>query len=170
MKRYIRSSDKYDMEPWKDPHLEYVSNVNGYQVYRKIVDGRGKWFAHYQDDPIEYMFPITYDQARGFADLPARSPVEKLGRHLGKQLLPVNSSTVLNEDEFEYLIAKIQNELETIFPDYDVDDINWDRNRIGFGLYDDHGNEYGHYIFSYRPDYDDGPEEQLDNWLDANFG
>ena len=88
MKRMIRSSSQYDTQPWKDPELEYVGNVNGYQVYRKIVDGRGKWFAHYQDDPAETMFPITYDQARGFEDMPARSDVEQLGRDLGKQLLP----------------------------------------------------------------------------------
>lgn len=82
----------------------------------------------------------------------------------------IRSTTVLNEDEFDYLISKIQNKLEKIFPDYDVDDINWDINRIGFGLYDAKGNEHGHYIFTYRPDYDDGPEEQLDEWLDDNFG
>lgn len=82
----------------------------------------------------------------------------------------IRSTTVLNEDEFDYLISKIQNELEKIFPDYDVDDINWDRNRIGFGLYDENGKEHGHYVYTYRPDYDGGPEEQLDEWLDDNFG
>ena len=88
MTRMIRSSSQYDTQSWKDPGLEYVGNVNGYQVYRKIVNGRGKWFAHYQDDPAETIFPITYDQARGFEDMPARSDVEQLGRDLGKELLP----------------------------------------------------------------------------------
>ena len=88
MKRMIVSSNTYDKQPWKDPRLEYISNVNGYQVYRKLENGRGKWFAHYQDDPIETMFPITYDQARGFEDMPARSSTEKLSRDLGRMLLP----------------------------------------------------------------------------------
>ena len=169
MKRMIRSSSQYDKQPWKDPGLEYVSNVNGYQVYRKIVDGKGKWFAHYQDDPIETMFPITYDQARGLEDMPARSFVEQLSRDLGRDLLPVNSSSGLNEEERDYLESKMIDFLTQKFPDYDVDDINRQGNRIGFGLYDEFGNDHGHYIWAYDPDGDDGPEEQLDWWLEDNF-
>ncbi len=169
MKRMIRSSSQYDKQPWKDPELEYVGNVNGYQVYRKIEDGRGKWFAHHQDDPVDYMFPITYDQARGFDPLPARSTVEELGRDLGKKLLPTNSSTALNEDEQEYLISKIYTELGEQLPEYDIDDVNRQGNRIGFGLYDDKGNDCGHYTFIYDPSDDDGPEEQLDRWIENTF-
>ncbi len=163
MKRWIKASSQYNTQ------LEYVGNVNGYQVYRKIVDGRGKWFAHHQDDPMKTMFPITYDQARGFEDMPARSSTEQLSRDLGRDLLPVRSSSSLNEDEREYLVAKICSRMEKLFPEYDVDDINRQGNRIGFGLYDDHGNEYGHYVFTYRPDYEDGPEEQLDDWIEDKF-
>ena len=38
MKRMIVSSNTYDKQPWRDPRLEYISNVNGYQVYRKVID------------------------------------------------------------------------------------------------------------------------------------
>ena len=82
----------------------------------------------------------------------------------------IRSTTTLNEDEQEYLIAKILKVLGKRFPDYDVDDVNRQGNRIGFGLYDAYGGEHGHYVFVYRPDYDGGPEEQLDEWLDDTFG
>ena len=87
MKKWIHSSQE-PIAPWKDPELEYVCNTDGFQCYRKIVNGRGKWFAHNQDEPIETMFPITYDQARGFEPMPNESSIRRLQRELGKLLLP----------------------------------------------------------------------------------
>lgn len=87
MKKWIHAAHE-TIAPWNDPEVKYVCNTNGYQCYRKIVDGRGKWFAHEQDAPIETMVPITYDQARGFEPMPNESEIRKLQRDLGKMLLP----------------------------------------------------------------------------------
>ena len=78
----------------------------------------------------------------------------------------IRAASGLNEDERDYLEAKLISEVQKMFPEYDVDDINRQGNRIGFGLYTDRGEEVNHYIWTYRPDFEDGPEEQLDEWLD----
>ena len=87
MKKWIHAAHE-TIAPWNDPEVKYVCNTNGYQCYRKIVDGRGKWFAHEQDAPIETMVPITYNQARGFEPMPNEPEIRKLQRDLGKMLLP----------------------------------------------------------------------------------
>ena len=85
MKRWIHASN--EATDIVDTDLEYVCNRDGYQCYRKIVDGKGKWFAHHQDSPIETMFPITYDQALGWEDMPDESSIRKLQRKLSEKLL-----------------------------------------------------------------------------------
>lgn len=72
----------------------------------------------------------------------------------------------LNEEERDYLEAKIVEEVQKLYPDYDIDDIRRQGNRIRFGVYDDHGNLIAEHEWQYRPDFEDGPEEQLDDWLD----
>ena len=71
---------------------DYVSNVDGYSVYRKVVDQpngskKGVWVAQDQDEKNP-PFSITYDQARGFDPINDTSGVKKLGKQLGKKLLP----------------------------------------------------------------------------------
>lgn len=65
---------------------EYISNVNGYQVYRKIENGKGVWAAHDQEGKNP-PFPISYEQARGYEPI-ITNPTEKLRSDLGKMLLP----------------------------------------------------------------------------------
>lgn len=64
---------------------QYISNQHGYQLYRKIVDGKGQWVAQDQDC-LEPPFPITYQQALGYEPI-IRSDIEKLRYDLGKKLL-----------------------------------------------------------------------------------
>lgn len=86
--------------------LKYISNVNGYSTYRKIENGKGIWFAKRQDDPDDKMFPITYDQARGFKEMPDEKEIEKLRRKMGDILLPKDESKNITESsssEYYYL-------------------------------------------------------------------
>lgn len=69
---------------------EYVSNVDGYSTFRKIVpdgDGgiKGIWAARHQDGGEA--FEISYAQARGFEPID-NSPIKRLARELGELLLP----------------------------------------------------------------------------------
>jgi len=61
--------------------FERVTGRNGYDFYRKLVDGKGKWYA-VKDGEV---MPITYDQARGFEPLNSE---ESMSMMLGKKLLP----------------------------------------------------------------------------------
>lgn len=69
---------------------EYISNVDGYSTFRKIVpDGnggiKGIWAARHQDGGEA--FEISYEQARGFEPI-EDSPIKRLSRQLGEMLLP----------------------------------------------------------------------------------
>ena len=48
----------------KDDYI-FIDSRNGYSIGRAIVDGRGKWIA----EKNGVRFPITYDQARGYAPI-----------------------------------------------------------------------------------------------------
>lgn len=61
--------------------FEYVSSRRGYNIYRKIVDGKGKWKA--EKDGID--IDITYEQALGYEPL---DNAEAIGMELGRILLP----------------------------------------------------------------------------------
>ena len=61
--------------------FERVTGRNGYDFYRKLVDGKGKWYA-VKDGEV---MPITYDQARGFEPI---NSDERMSMMLGKKLLP----------------------------------------------------------------------------------
>lgn len=56
-----------------------------YELYRKIENGKGKWIA--EDSTTGEVFPITYEQARGFEPI-RPTEIEKLSMQLGKMLLP----------------------------------------------------------------------------------
>lgn len=60
---------------------EYISDRNGYSIYRRIVDGKGKWKAERDGEE----FAITYEQARGYEPL---DDEEALRMELGRILLP----------------------------------------------------------------------------------
>lgn len=64
----------------RDEDYKYIDNRNGYWIYRKVEDGRGKWMA--EKNGIN--FPITYDQARGYAPIDRN---EALQMQLGNMLL-----------------------------------------------------------------------------------
>ena len=58
-----------------------VTGRRGYDFYRKLVDGKGKWFA-VKDGVV---MPITYDQARGYEPINSE---ENMAMTLGGILLP----------------------------------------------------------------------------------
>ena len=113
--------------PWNDPEVEYVCNTNGWWCYRKIEDGKGKWYAHEQDTPVETMIPISYAQVRGYEPMPEEaSAIRKLQRDLGKMLLPpegyvgaASKADATNElsadilDVFERIVGPIWRILES---------------------------------------------------------
>lgn len=66
-----------DMDDYK-----YVTNMNGYLIYRKIVGGKGKWKAKHQDGGES--FDITYEQALGYQPIDSEQKLQmELGRLLG---------------------------------------------------------------------------------------
>lgn len=85
---------------------EYCGNREGYQVYRKIVkdaDGKhhGEWAAQDQDGQYP-PFKITYMQARGYDPIDKHdSDVKKLGRELGRMLLPNSSTSIKSSSSFD---------------------------------------------------------------------
>ncbi len=60
----------------------YIETRNGYEIYRKIVNGKGRWAAKRKDGVV---FRITYDQALGHEPI---DNTEALQMYLGKMLLP----------------------------------------------------------------------------------
>lgn len=59
--------------------------IGKYDLFRKLEDGRGKWIA--EDTETGEVFPITYDQARGFEPI-RPDGVQRLSCELGRLLLP----------------------------------------------------------------------------------
>lgn len=85
---------------------EYCSHADGrdahWHLYRKIVDGKGKWVAQHQN--TGEIREITYDQARGFEPIDD-SAISRLSRNLGSMLLPRRESTAaldLKKESVEY--------------------------------------------------------------------
>lgn len=75
---------------------KYVGNVDGFYTYRKIVRNgdkvKGIWAAQDQDEKNP-PFAITYNQALGYEPITKyESNAKKLGRELGKVLLPKRGS------------------------------------------------------------------------------
>lgn len=64
-----------------DRDYEYITSRRGYNIYRKIVDGKGKWKAEKDGKEMD----ITYNQALGYEPL---DNAEALGMELGRMLLP----------------------------------------------------------------------------------
>ena len=62
-----------------------AGSIGKYYLYRKIENGKGKWLA--EDCETDEVFPITYEQARGYEPI-RPTPIGNLSRQLGKILLP----------------------------------------------------------------------------------
>lgn len=96
----IKASDSYNLD---DETYKYVTNVDGYWIYRAIVDGKGVWRAMPQDSDEsqfeELSFPISYDQARGFEPIDEPSAITKLRKDLGKKLLPKAGQSIESTDD-----------------------------------------------------------------------
>ena len=91
----IEATDSYNLD---DETYEYVTNVDGYWVYRAVVDGKGVWRAMPQGSNESQFdslsFPISYDQARGFEPIDEPSAITKLRKDLGKKLFPKAGQSV----------------------------------------------------------------------------
>ena len=74
----------FDMNEWNFAGSISKSDTI-YDTYRKIENGKGKWLA--EDMNTGEVFPITYEQARGFEPIRPTS-IESLAVELGKILLP----------------------------------------------------------------------------------
>lgn len=96
----IKASDSYNLD---DETYKYVTNVDGYWVYRAIVDGKGVWRAMPQGSNEsqfeELSFPISYDQARGFEPIDEPSAITKLRKDIGKKLLPKAGQSIESTDD-----------------------------------------------------------------------
>ena len=64
-----------------DAGFERVTGRRGYDFYRKLIDGKGKWYA-VKDEKV---IPITYEQARGYEPIDSE---EGMSMKLGSMLLP----------------------------------------------------------------------------------
>ena len=93
---------------------EYAGYENGYDIYRKVVNGKGVWAAKKSSDPNAKMFSITYDQALGREPIePDTYGINKLAKRLGKVLL--NDNEPLDEtwtkiDTIDYDLVKELND------------------------------------------------------------
>ena len=93
---------------------DYAGYERGYDIYRKVVDGKGVWAAKYVGDDKDHQpFEITYDQALGKEPIKDPYGINKLARRLGKVLLsdtePLDETWV-NIDTIDYSLVKDLND------------------------------------------------------------
>lgn len=73
-----------------DAGYRYVASNSPYDLYRKIIGGKGDWYAvNYENNTVQH---ITYAQARGYEPIDDTTGIKKLSMELGKKLLPQNES------------------------------------------------------------------------------
>lgn len=73
-----------------DAGYKYVASNSPYDLYRKIIGGKGDWYAvNYENNTVQH---ITYAQARGDEPIDDTTGIKKLSMELGKKLLPQNES------------------------------------------------------------------------------
>lgn len=73
-----------------DAGYKYVASNSPYDLYRKIIGGKGDWYAvNYENNTLQH---ITYAQARGYEPIDDTTGIKKLSMELGKKLLPQNES------------------------------------------------------------------------------
>lgn len=80
-----------------DAGYKYVASNSPYNLYRKIISGKGDWYAvNYENNTVQH---ITYAQARGDEPIDDKTGIKKLSMELGKKLLPKNESA----DDIEWV-------------------------------------------------------------------
>lgn len=73
-----------------DAGYKYVASNSPYDLYRKIIGGKGDWYAvNYENNTVQH---ITYAQVRGYEPIDDTTGIKKLSMELGKKLLPQNES------------------------------------------------------------------------------
>ena len=73
-----------------DAGYKYVASNSPYNLYRKIISGKGDWYAvNYENNTVQH---ITYAQARGDEPIDDKTGIKRLSKELGKKLLPQNES------------------------------------------------------------------------------
>lgn len=137
----------------EDEGLKYVDNVNGYKVYRKIENGKGVWFAKRQNDHDNKMFPITYEQARGYEEIEGSENIRKLRKDLGKKLLPESAEEEVDLDD-----------IETSIEDEEADSIDNEEDFVG----DDEGDIKSEEEEKFCQEYADAREE-LHNDMEEKY-
>ena len=93
----LKESEKEDLREGNltekdliDAGYKYVASNSPYDLYRKIVGGKGDWYAvNYENNTVQH---ITYAQARGYEPIDDTTGIKKLSMELGKKLLPQNES------------------------------------------------------------------------------
>lgn len=93
----LKESEKEDLRDGNltekdliDAGYKYVASNSPYDLYRKIVGGKGDWYAvNYENNTVQH---ITYAQARGYEPIDDTTGIKKLSMELGKKLLPQNES------------------------------------------------------------------------------
>lgn len=100
---------KYDDDKWVQ-----VDTIDGYAIYRKVIDGRGHWKAI---TPEGDEISITYAQALGYEPI---TSAKKMSKELGKKLLPkINERTYSSKQEDWEEIDKYNEDIK-IYLDADI--------------------------------------------------
>lgn len=93
----LKESEKEDLRDGNltekdliDAGYKYVASNSPYDLYRKIISGKGDWYAvNYENNTVQH---ITYAQARGYEPIDDTTGIKRLSKELGKKLLPQNES------------------------------------------------------------------------------
>lgn len=93
----LKESEKEDLRDGNltekdllDAGYKYVASNSPYNLYRKIISGKGDWYAvNYENNTVQH---ITYAQARGDEPIDDKTGIKRLSMELGKKLLPQNES------------------------------------------------------------------------------
>lgn len=81
-----------------DAGYKYVASNSPYNLYRKIISGKGDWYAvNYENNTVQH---ITYAQARGDEPIDDKTGIKRLSKELGRKLLPQNES--VDEGDWGY--------------------------------------------------------------------
>lgn len=84
--RFVKPVDSaLDVSDYEELNTGISDGGKNYRLYRKLVDGRGKWAAQEtkRGEPVGEPFEITYDQARGYEGI---NDAGRIGREVGKKL------------------------------------------------------------------------------------
>jgi len=106
----VMKESSFDMTGYK-----YKTNRDGYDLYSKVVNGKGKWIAVKDgQDPIE----ISYDQARGF------EPIDDLDRKIQKKVKNALTKESYSEVTYKELDSKRVPDSDGFFTDYTLYEVH----------------------------------------------